>query len=339
MHSSWRRTRSLTCRPTTEIESFSPRWAIFRAASHGGGGAQLSPPSETRITVRSPLAPRSSGAFSSERPIGVRPLPSSAFTLALKASRSSGPTGVSRLVSLHPSARATPLTRLPYARRPTLAPSGTAPIRSVSADLAASSRVPPSPASSFIESEPSRMISTDRSSSWARAGAAQNRPRTHKSAPRQSPGTLELRRWCRLLALEDLLDGRADRGLDLAVDVGGEQRGEDDGEEGEDARVLDGRLAALLAETKDEVLNRDGGAKADVLHWCDPLSRSCGRLTDPEATFGPGVPPEAQVSSWDWDPLGPWDPVLNARRRRATARSPRRASARRSSRRCGSGGS
>src|SRR5688500_9211302 len=294
MHSSWRRTRSLTCSPTTEMESFRPRWAIFRAASHGGGGAQLSPPSEIRITVRSPEAPRSSGAFSSERPIGVRPLPSSASTWALNSSRSSGPTGVTRFVSLQPRARDTPLSSLPYTRRPTCAPSGTASISSPSAALAASSRVPPSPASSFMESDPSRMTSTERSDSSCAlaAGAAARRARTQQSVPRRSPGTLAVRSCRRrparrlvpaaaattLLAREDLADGLVDGVADDPVEAEAEDGDEDERDDGEDAAVLDGRLAVLVVvhpadEVPDgdrEVLDGDGGADGDVLHGVTP---------------------------------------------------------------------
>ena len=43
-------------------------------------------------------------------------------------------------------------------------------------------------------------------------------------------------------------------------------RGEHDGQQRQDARVLDGGLATLLAEAHDHVLESDGGADADVLH-------------------------------------------------------------------------
>ena len=83
MHCSWRRTRSLTCSPTTEIERVDAALRDLRRGLAGGGGAQLSPPSETRTTVRTP--PRAGRrAPSSERPIGVRPLPCSASTSRLK---------------------------------------------------------------------------------------------------------------------------------------------------------------------------------------------------------------------------------------------------------------
>ena len=110
MQRSCRRTRSLTWKPTTEIDISTPRLATCSAALHGSGGAQLSPPSVTSTTLRRPCAaPRSSGTASSDAPIGVRPLPVSPFTVARSASLSSGPTGTVSSVSLQPSARETSL--------------------------------------------------------------------------------------------------------------------------------------------------------------------------------------------------------------------------------------
>src|SRR5829696_5828416 len=158
---------------------------------------------------------------------------------------------------------------------------------SVSAPLAASSRVPPPPASAFIESEPSRITSTERSSaaasSWAAAGAARARPvsraRTQQNVPGRGPGTLYFDRFngvrTMALLLAALAQDRVDRVLDGVgdggVEVEGEQRDEDQGDDGEDAAVLDGRLALLVVtETVEEVLDGDGGADADVLHGVTP---------------------------------------------------------------------
>ena len=94
----WRRACSSSAKPTTEIDSSTPRRATRRAAAQGEGGAQLSRPSETRITWwRRPSCGKSPGVASSERPIGVRPFPSSAATRARSVSREPGATGADEL--------------------------------------------------------------------------------------------------------------------------------------------------------------------------------------------------------------------------------------------------
>ena len=260
--------------------------------------------------MRSPLGPRSSGALSSERPIGVRPLPSSALTLALEARRGRAGRPASRgSCRWQPSARETPLSSVAVDAQAHLRALGHRADQVASAALAASSRVPPSPACSFIESEPSRMISTERSSrrsSWAAAGAAQRSARTgpgHSKASRGgAPGRSDAAEaaasaGCGYSPLRILSTAGPTASLILSSMSAAKSAAKIDGEDGEDAAVLDGGLAPLLAETEDEVLDGDGGADADVLHGGDPLSRSCGRLTDLQATFAPGVPPEAQVST------------------------------------------
>ena len=75
------------------------------------------------------------------------------------ASLSSGPTGTVSSVSLQPSARETSLTLEPYTRRPSGAPAGSRSTSASTACLAASRRVPPLPASSFIDFDASSTIS------------------------------------------------------------------------------------------------------------------------------------------------------------------------------------
>ena len=96
---------------------------------------------------------------SSELPIGVRPLPLSALTAPVSCSLSSGPTGNTSSVSLHASSREVSATFAPYTRRPTGAPAGSRSTTSATACLAASSRVPPLPASLFIDFDASSTIS------------------------------------------------------------------------------------------------------------------------------------------------------------------------------------
>src|SRR4051794_16675679 len=241
MQRSWRRTRSLTWKPTTEIDISTPRLATSAAALHGSGGAQLSPPSVTSTTLRRPSAePRSPGTASSELPIGVRPLPVSPSTVERSASLSRGPTGTVSSVSLQPSARETSLTFEPYTRRPSGAPAGSRSTSASTACLAASRRVPPLPASSFIDFDASSTIRARLRVSgvlaWA-AGTSTNASATAR--PRRNTD--------RRLALAG--DVTHDLGELLAEGVarpGPEQRSDDRGDQEQQPEILGRRLPARV---------------------------------------------------------------------------------------------
>src|SRR3954469_7371184 len=237
MQRSWRRTRSLTWKPTTEIDISTPRLATSAAALHGSGGAQLSPPSVTSTTLRRPSAePRSPGTASSELPIGVRPLPVSPSTVERSASLSSGPTGTVSSVSLQPSARETSLTLDPYTRSPSGAFSGRRSTSAPTACLAASRRVPPLPASSFIDFDASSTISARLrvSDVCARAvGAGTSSSATAR--PRRNTSR-------RLPLVGDVTDDLRELVADLLAGPGPQQRGDDRGDEEQQPEVLGGRL-------------------------------------------------------------------------------------------------
>jgi hypothetical protein len=74
MHRSWRRARAATWKPIDWMLTEVPALAISPATSHGSGGAQLSPPSETRTIEAGAPAGRSAAAARSACPIGVEPV-------------------------------------------------------------------------------------------------------------------------------------------------------------------------------------------------------------------------------------------------------------------------
>src|SRR3954451_15259139 len=251
MHSSCLRTRSLTCRPTTEIERSTPRLATSSAALHGSGGAQLSPPSETSTTVRRPAAlPRSSGVASSEAPIGVRPLPSSACTVEVILPLSSGPTGIVSSVSLQACAFETSATFEPYTRSPIGAASGRRRPSLSTAVLAASRREPPLPASSFIDFDASSTISARLRVSVVCARATAG---TASSAPSSRTSTRTVRRL--LLPLAGIAAGDVAHEFrepvrDVMAEVGRRDGRDDHRHHEQDADVLGGRLPARAARAQ-----------------------------------------------------------------------------------------
>src|SRR3954471_9341774 len=269
MHWSCLRTRSLTCRPTTEIERSTPRLATSSAAMHGSGGAQLSPPSETSTTVRRPAAlPRSSGVASSEAPIGVRPLPSSACTVEVILPLSSGPTGIVSSVSLQACAFETSDSFEPYTRSPIGAPSGSRRTSWSNAVLAASRREPPFPASSFIDFDASSTISARLRVSVACPRATAG---TASSAPSSRTSTRTARRLLLLLAgiaAGDVAHEIGELVRDVMAEIRRRDGRDDHRHHQQDADVLGGCLPARAAGAKQ--VDPDPEHVANIRSPCHP---------------------------------------------------------------------
>ena len=71
MQVSWARAAAPTLKPMVCTTRSTPAALSCLATSHGGGGAQVSSPSETSTMLRGPSAGRPRAATRSDSPIGV----------------------------------------------------------------------------------------------------------------------------------------------------------------------------------------------------------------------------------------------------------------------------